>query len=962
MSPRAAFIFAALVVAGCGESGPRARFEAEVAGVLEAGCTSAACHGVAPGAEADGEVIDWSLFFVRTDAVGRITDMDAAYASAKVAINTVEVAASSLLRKPLSPVWGGTPHLGGSDFLEPTDPGYQAIYAWIAAESGGGEDPGEPLDALEQQFADTVQPFLLARTCSNTNCHGVDAAVPFRLDPGVPGELPLAATRHNYAQARFMLALDGEAKQSRLLAKMLPLHAGGIVHKGGNGLVMDGLDDPAAQAILHWACAERLAAVGEPCRVEGAAPIRGVVFVRGPLDDSPPFQLDAFVPGTDLWLAQISGAAGEELSVGEPINLTASLHDGAADVRDPAVDPAGRAVVFAMRTSPDEGHRIMRLDLETLEATALTAAGAPLPGGGMWTDRDPTFAPDGHIWFASTRQGVTADAGQMLDAELYELDPVTGELTRRTWTPHIERKPVYLVTGEENGGEVAFSVRRDLVPAQARAHPFRFPPGLDTEYHQHFGITPPETLFWDLRELADGRYVVVLGELDHFGATGGGLGIIDRNFGPELNRPQPPSLPFYAAPLTRLDGGEGHFRDPVGLPDGSLLVASAPGGEDGVAAPQADLRIERLVLAESPAGGGPSIVARQVLIDAPGVADFDPEPVMTRYAGPPLGPPSWDPKATTGTFRHQGLPMIEALLANLEPAGLKRPRTDMRFARLVEAVPLPPVERAPIVAAETRDGQPGATSVSLGTHGVQRVLAELPLASDGSFHAEVPVGVSFHVQGLNAERMAVGTAHNRWYYLAPGQVMTQGVGDPATSSVYGMRCAGCHGAADGTPVGAFVTADVITTASLTLARYEDQDPRRPIEPTLVGAETRLEVDFQRDVQPILSRACAGCHQGAGAPGGLSLTDTKTQHFSDAYESLLAPGEGSDGGRRWVDEGNARASTSYLIEKITGREWEAPRVLDTPGVRHGELSTEEATVIIRWIDLGATFRGTGRAAP
>ena len=935
------------LVGACAEPTEYETFASHVVPVLEARCSSSVCHGVPPGAEDSGDVIEWTRFFLHTDALGRVVDVDAAYEATKLRINTVEDPASStLLRKPLAVTWGGTPHHGRDNFAGPSDSDYRTLYEWIEGETSGGEDPDVPLTALEQLFADTVQPILMARTCGTANCHGVDAAVPYRLDAGLDGRFTVAATRHNYHQSRTMLSLDGDPLQSRLLRKSLPLHAGGIVHKGGNRSFLADPLGPDAAAIRVWACAERIAATGAPCRAETEAPIRGLVFVRGAL--GPPhhaFDLMAWAPGRDLFYAPVDGP---DLAVGDAVNLTAALHDDDADIRDPAVDPTGRLVVFSMRTSAERGHQIVQLDLETGASSVLTEAGKALPGGGFHTDRDPTYGPEGHVWFVSTRHGAIADRGQLLDAEIYELNPASGELTRRTWTPHIERKPVFLTLGEENGGEMAFSALRDLVPDQTRAHPFRFPPGLASEYHQHFGVTPPETLLWDVRELPDGRYVQVLGALDApWGAAG--LGVVDRNLGPELISALPPGLPRYSAPLSRLERAGAIYRDPVGLPDGTIVTSLATSPTTGDGATEPDFAIGFLVLGETPDGSGPTILERRVLIDAPGVADLDPEPVYDRNPGPQHGEQKWDPQATTGTLRHQGLPMIDALLANLEPAGPKVPRTDMRHVRLVESVPLPPDARKPVPPAETPDGRAGATAVSLGAHGVERILAELPLAEDGSFHAELPAGVPFRIQALNADHMAVGVTHNRWFYVAPGQVLNQGVQPPDLSPTYARRCAACHGAADGTPLGAFVQADAITTASLTLSRYEDQNARRPIPAPQVGDTTRLSVDFARDVQPILDRACVGCHGSDAPDAGLDLTGAATKHYSKAYESLLGvPG--------LVDEGNARASTSYLAEKLIGRELEAPRALNTPGERHGELSADQLLTLTRWIDLGATFIG------
>jgi hypothetical protein len=375
-----------------------------------------------------------------------------------------------------------------------------------------------------------------------------------------------------------------------------------------------------------------------------------------------------------------------------------------------------------------------------------------------------------------------------------------------------------------------------------------------------------------------------------------------------------------------------------------------------------DLGIAVITLVEAVDGTGPAIVEMVTLVDEPGVSDFDPEPIYSRRPIPATDEFDGDPTASTGTLNHQGLPMIDALLTNLYPSGEKLPRDDFHYVRLIEAIPTTPDQRLPVPASETRDSVEGATSVSLGVHGPSRVLAEIELAADGTFHAEIPAGIAWRIQGLNEDGMAVGTTHNRWFDLHPGQVIPQGISG-VNPNHYASRCAACHGAADGDPESVFIEPDVMTTASLTLSRYEDLNPRRPLAPPVTGDETRIEVDFQQDVQPILDTSCTlGCHEGAEPAGGLSLTSDSTTWFNDAYETLLADGDASGGGKAWVNEPDGSAVSSYLVELLTGQELEAPGNIPLPGVPHPEelgepaLNDEELLTVIRWIDLGATWVG------
>ncbi len=838
---------------------PQGQFERDVLPVMNRSCGDASCHGVAEGQEPplDG-------LFYDVDAGGHAVDPQQAYERSVAAIDTVDPAASSFYRKPLGVSWGGLPHYGGTNLVGPDDEDSQALLDWIAVETEGGEDP-EPLDALEQQYADTVQPALESMSCLNGGCHGPQAAVPFRLET-IEG---VGATRQNYETSRTMLSLASPS-QSRLLRKALPLHDGGLLHKGGNEAFLVGPEDPRAQAIVDWACQEQLAQTGQDCDAQEWP----LLWVQGPMPDEDPFDLEGWNPGTEIVLD------GEV--------LTADLHTEPADLRAPAVDPSGRWLLFTMRASEDEGHAVWLMDLDDRSAIALTE-----PDG--WQDRDPSWGPNGSVWFVSTRDGTRADDGRV-DAELYCFEG--GSLKRRSWTPHIERKPVLWRLGEEAGGEVGFTALREAVPSQARAHPFRFPPGLETEYHQHFGITPTLTLFWDTRELPDGRYVTVAGDLD---SSDWRLAVVERNFGPTIPDDSPwqdPGLPFYSDPVTVLDSG--WCRDPSALPDGRILATCLDEGEAVLVA---------MTLQERVDGSGPFIANREVL-----GSGWDPEPIVVQSEWL-AGEASWDASEDSAVLLHNGVQLIDALLGNLPPSGPK-PLLDFDVVRLLEALDLP---RHPVPPEETLFGNLGATTTGLLPMSPVRVLAELPLASDGSFQVELPARTSIRLQLLD-QGLASGTHHNRWFDLHPGQVIRQGIGSQEPGH-YSNRCAACHGGVDGSPEQVFVPLDVMTTASLTLSRYEQSDPRRPIEPP--RADAPWTVDWSRDVLPVVEERCSGCHQ--------DLVGTPTQHYDQAYELLVGSG--------LVGE---RALDGEL----------GPRLLDG----HGELEADELDTVLLWLDLGASFQG------
>ena len=95
--------------------------------------------------------------------------------------------------------------------------------------------------------------------------------------------------------------------------------------------------------------------------------------------------------------------------------------------------------------------------------------------------------------------------------------------------------------------------------------------------------------------------------------------------------------------------------------------------------------------------------------------------------------------------------------------------------------------------------------------------------------------------------------------------------------------------------------------------------------------TAAEVDFTRDIEPILETRCLGCHNDNVAKGSLSLTTPATLIEND----WLTPGD---------------ASTSRLVDVITGEEPEMPH--------DGEpLTGEQRSTIADWVNAGADWPGS-----
>jgi hypothetical protein len=100
-----------------------------------------------------------------------------------------------------------------------------------------------------------------------------------------------------------------------------------------------------------------------------------------------------------------------------------------------------------------------------------------------------------------------------------------------------------------------------------------------------------------------------------------------------------------------------------------------------------------------------------------------------------------------------------------------------------------------------------------------------------------------------------------------------------------------------------------------------------------------KVDFTRDVQPIFTRACVGCHGPAKQQNGLRLDDASALLRGGQSGPVVVPGKSPE---------------SKLVRMISG---EGPLVMPPIGPR---LTAAEARLIRAWIDQGAA--GTDASRP
>ena len=489
--------------------------------------------------------------------------------------------------------------------------------------------------------------------------------------------------------------------------------------------------------------------------------------------------------------------------------------------------------------------------------------------------------------------------------------------------------------------------------------------------HIHNGSRSGVPIFADDRELPNGLEIRIGRSANSW--WGGMLMLSDHQFGPSIEPDNPSdnldhpyqsghpdsSLHRFVPAWISLDpdvtfqgiSTGGAYRDPYPMPDGSVLVAYAKGPidlSDRAAAPDFDIiRLTPDPSFQSADGYAPGKIKRELVARSP-QSELWPRPVVVRLKEPVkkrlklqediFGAPTrvrgfaGYPSATPAVLKVFDLLLLESFFEQIAPAGQHHLAEEM-CPSCGELTPqIDQVTGVRIIGASPQyEGDTGPP--------IRSIIAEVPLAEDGSFYVELPSGVSFDMQSLNAEGMALRFPH-RWLYCHPGEQHTLSI--PRT--LYAQTCSGCHGGFTGRPADTLRRPDVITSASRTLAQWDAENHRQLRPANYSGGEGPriVTIDFERDVRPILESKCVACHSQQQRAANLDLSG------DPAFESL----------RRFVEHRESLAIKSYLIEKLRGRELHAPRRLtgEKPHPAKNPLSKEEMLTFIRWIDLGASERG------
>ena len=280
-----------------------------------------------------------------------------------------------------------------------------------------------------------------------------------------------------------------------------------------------------------------------------------------------------------------------------------------------------------------------------------------------------------------------------------------------------------------------------------------------------------------------------------------------------------------------------------------------------------------------------------------------------------------------------------------------------------------------------------------------RILGEVPLRKfdqdgapildsegnpDTSFLAKIPADVPFTFQTIDRDGLVLNMSQT-WHQVRPGEIRND--------------CGGCH-----------AHSQQPLSFSLTEAAKPGYDVRdltksTPLidrdgegEPTVTEVRSAcVDVEYYRDIKPLLQRSCVGCHSIDGpAEAGLVLDDAELVNgYENTYNRLCRDSEAQYGiapvisNGRWRQTNASRyirkfqARRSLLVWKVFGRRLDGwtnadhptesipgdastlpdgahPNAADLdytgtimppPDSGHVPLTDREKMVFARWVDLG-----------
>jgi len=224
------------------------------------------------------------------------------------------------------------------------------------------------------------------------------------------------------------------------------------------------------------------------------------------------------------------------------------------------------------------------------------------------------------------------------------------------------------------------------------------------------------------------------------------------------------------------------------------------------------------------------------------------------------------------------------------------------------------------------DGFGGHLAVSWNAHIWVAVLRGIvPVEADGSACFEAPAGRNLFFQALDKDFMEVQRMRT-FVNFEPGETRS---------------CIGCHEHRTQAPVSRQTAA--LDRAPAILSAQPGEAAPRPLY-------------YPSDVQPILDRHCAGCHNGKDPEARPDLRGELTTLFNRSYEGLMR-GKWVNTIQEWNGGDYAMMHAEAVLPYTYGSHRSRLVKLLKDGHYDASLSQEEWIRLVTWIDCGAPYYGS-----
>ena len=493
----------------------------------------------------------------------------------------------------------------------------------------------------------------------------------------------------------------------------------------------------------------------------------------------------------------------------------------------------GRSLLFACRQKQDDPYHVWEIGSDGSKAHQITS--------GPFHDFNPVYYPDGRIVFSSSRVESYSLCQNFLACALHICNPDGSNLRRFDFTTLCTIAPAVMPDGSIICTRWEYQDKNIFFwQGLWTIHP----DGSQLKLYYGNTLTIPNSRYGP--KPIPGTNKVMITMAAHHHPPVGDIAIVERSRGvenPEGCKQITFETPYRVTKgkdFRERNGGPGDlffpwaYADPWPISDDLSLVAY--GGPDpkegGTGQTRICLLTSQGVLFE--------------LYSEPGVSFCFPVPLNSRPI-PASIPGEVPTKAGKGTF------FVQDIYKGLSEQGVKHGQ--VKELRVWQQIPKKYNTEGP----RFHDHYP---VVGFGTYYVKRNLGSVPVDENGSAYFTAPSNVELYFEALDINGKEISRM---------GSVTQITTGE--TSS-----CIGCHENRLSPPPPARATA---------MARLKR--PPDLLRPPSWGAGN---VDYVRQVQPVLDQYCASCHSGQAPAGKIDLSGDKTRFFNMSYETLCLGG--------WVD--------------------------------------------------------------